>query len=348
MSRSKTRTMIRSDSSRGNLFGNIDKKISRTFSLSSSEADDEDNDRFEGAVVVEGFADEGTSNAERRIVKTDFGNNHATATTIASLLLPPDLRVPFEKAHVRRRASGFFMESMIRRDETKTRFIMYQQSTKEARPIFCAQKYPPSDGGHILIKSVHNNINSNRIEDAGSYNNATITILGSLVKKKKQNPNEKNKNKKKIAATTTITYELILHEPAVAAAATKKASLQTSSNNINKSPLVVATIDYEQVSRARYFLEGGFPRCAKVEILGKECGWVETKEPNQRSNGQKVLDFGGRGRETSSKNTQLVSNNDGGCCLQMVKWKDHEFNLDFSQPFDAFHAFAFALAQFDF
>ena len=337
MSRSNMRTTVRSNSSRGNLFGNIDEKISRTFSISSSEADNEDNDRF---------------NAERSIVKSAV-NNHAT---IASLVRPPDLRVPFEKAHVQRRASGFFMESMIRRDETKTRFIMYHQSTEEARPIFCAEKYPPSNGGQILIKSIH--------EDDGSFNNDAITIMGTLVKRKKQKQThkEKNKNKNHFSATTTTTYELILHEPATAAATattttttTGKASPQMTSNHRNKTPLVVATIEYEQVSRARYFLEGGFPRCAKIKILGKEgCGGgAETKEPNQRSNGQKVLDFGGRGRETSSKNTQLVraggsDDSDGDCCLQMVKWKDHEFNLDFSQPFDAFHAFAFALAQFDF
>jgi hypothetical protein len=322
--------MARSSSSRGNLFSNIDEKISRTFSISSSEADNEDNDRFY---------------AERSIVKAAT-NNHAT---ISSIVLPPDLRVPFEKAHIQRRASGFFMESMIRRDETKTRFIMYHQSTKEARPIFCAEKYPPSDGGQILIKSIH--------EDGNSLNNNSMTIMGTLVKKKKQKKarKEKNKNKNHFSATTTTTYELILHEPATAASAataTKKATLQTTSNHRNKSPLVVATIDYEQVSRARYFLEGGFPRCAKIKIFGKEScgGGAETKEPNQRSNGQKVLDFGGRGRETSSKNTQLVrvGGSDGDCCLQIVKWKDHEFNLDFSQPFDAFHAFAFALAQFDF
>ena len=85
---------------------------------------------------------------------------------------------------------------------------------------------------------------------------------------------------------------------------------------------------------------------------------VETKRPNQEANGQKVMDFGGRGLETSSKNTQLVVYGDNnrrldfddsdGCCLQMVKWKENEFNVDFGSPFDAFHAFAFALAQFDY
>lgn len=350
--------MVRSNSLRGNPFGEVEEKLSRTFSLSSSEASSEYDDRYEGAAasVVEAFIDEETAAEEQSLIEASF---HCNALTMANLVIPPDLRVPLEKLHVPRRASGFFMESMVRRDETKTRFIMYKQSTKDAQPIFCAQKYPPSDGGQILIKSVHSETHKNEDDYWYSGCNGTATpILGSL---KKRNPLRKAKlDMNPYAATTTTTYELVLHESAtIAAVSSTPPTINSNNNKMSNSkkspPLVVATIDYEQISRARYFVEGGRPRSASVSILGKDCG-AETKEPHQRSNGQKVLDFGGRGRETSSKNTQLVrcgssresSASASNCCLQMVKWKDNEFNLDFGAPFDAFHAFAFALAQFDF
>lgn len=330
------RTIFRSNSSRGSLFpkttSTIDGKISRTFSLSSSDCDDDRFDRFD--------------DEENRLVE------ETSVRSLSSInqILPPDLRVPLEISHVPRKASGFFMETMIRRDETKTRFVMYLQSTEGAHPIFCAQKY---DGGQIIIKSVHD---SNDDEIYPNHNNSSgPPILGSLVKKKKRKKTtNNNKNANIYTATSTICYELLLHE------SVDESSLNDPSYQIPKKtpPLVVATIDYEQMSKARYLIEGSRPRRASVSILGREYMRAEMRIPNQQSNGQKVLDFGGRGLETSSKNTQLVIRNDGcndSCviyeespCLQMVKWKDHEFNLDFSAPFNAFHAFAFALAQFDF
>ncbi len=317
------RTVFRSNSSRGSLFPKtIDGKIARTFSLSSSDCDD---DR------VERFDDEENRLVEETTVKSLSSTNR---------ILAPDLRVPLEVSHVPRKLSGFFMETMIRRDETKTRFIMYLQSTEGAHPIFCAQKY---DGGQIIIKSVRD---SDEDDTYSNYNSGKpALILGSLVKKKRKKTTNKN---------STKCYELLLHE------SVDESSLNDPSYQIPKKtpPLVVATIDYEQMSKARYLIEGSKPRHASVSILGRECMRVEMRTPNQQSNGQKVLDFGGRGLESSSKNAQLVIRNGNSAddniideespCLQMVKWKDHEFNLDFSAPFNAFHAFAFALAQFDF
>jgi hypothetical protein len=73
---------------------------------------------------------------------------------------------------------------------------------------------------------------------------------------------------------------------------------------------------------------------------------VETKEPYCRGGGQRALDFRGRGREPSRKNMQL-QDGEGNVILQMVKWDKDQFHVDFSPPLDAFHAFGFALAQFD-
>ena len=317
--------MFRQNSSRGSLFPKIDEKISRTFSLSSSDCEDDLDYRDDG------FNDEKHKNIDETSLQYLSSDNS---------MFPPDLRVLLEKSHVQRKASGFSMETMIRRDETKTRFVMYLQSTEGAYPMFCAQKY---DGGQIIIKSMNDD------EKKSSYNSGgNATILGSLVKNKKKKT-KNNKNSNLYTATTTTCYELLLHE----SVSTTELSLNNPCYQIPKKspPLVVATIDYEQMSKARYLIEGSKPRRASVSILGRESMRAETRTPHQDSKGQKTLDFGGRGLETSSKNTQLVvcdGDDDDSPCLQMVKWKDREFNLDFNPPFDAFHAFAFALAQFDF
>eukprot|EP00536_Pseudo-nitzschia_multiseries_P015364 jgi/Psemu1/42229/gm1.42229_g len=300
-------------SSRGFLSDDIGKEISRTFSLSSCEGDDD-------------YDDDGNE-----YLATTIDERYPSDEETTALLDLPDLRVPLEKICVPRNRSGFSIESMIRRDETKTRFVMYHQSTSEARPMFVAEKNPPSEGGRIVLKSVPPQSGS-----VGSCSDADFDqILGFLAK---------TKTKK------AIVYELVVHDQ----------------GSFQKTP--IATIEYDKVGVARSLVEGGRPRYAQVRIIGRAP--AETKEPSRQTGGQRVLDFGGRGRETSSKNMQLVAhtsedtdalsgNNNtvgtssgrpgsGGCCLQMVKWADNEFHVDFGKPFDAIHAFAFALAQFDF
>ena len=337
------RALFRSNSSRrgsGIFVGTMDKTISRTFSLSSAESGDD----YGEIRHTESFEDEEVLE-EEALIATSSSNSHF----LNDHRYLPDLQVPLEKDNIPREASSFPMETMIRRDETKTRYIMYLQSTEGAYPIFCAQKYPPSDGGQILIKSVQSNY-CDEVEEQlrSSYHHEfPEAILGSLVKKKKRHQ---------------ITYELLLHEQANNYVVPNRNEEETYPPPRNSGPLVVATFDYYQISKTRYLLEGSKPRRARVTILGRESMPVETKRPNQEANGQKVMDFGGRGLETSSKNTQLAVYGDSGrgenrrlefddsdgCCLQMVKWKENEFNVDFGSPFDAFHAFAFALAQFDY
>ncbi len=299
--------LIRSNSSRGSVFGTLEKDISHTFSMSSNDDDDE-------ICPTETFYDEEVE--DDPLIEP---NNHRFI---------PDLQVPLEKARVPREASRFAVETMVRRDETKTQFVMYLQSTEGAYPIFCAQKHP--DGGQFLIKSVDSTYEVEEHPSSLSDATAPAAILGSLVKKKTRH---------------CVTYELLLHE--------QGANLDACPPLETSDPLVVATMDYDQAGKARYLLEGSKPRRARISILGKESMLVETKRPNQEANGQKVMDFGGRGLEKSSKNAKLaICPNDDedldACCLQMVKWKENEFNVDFGSPFDAFHAFAFALAQFDY
>lgn len=57
-----------------------------------------------------------------------------------------------------------------------------------------------------------------------------------------------------------------------------------------------------------------------------------------------TLNTRGRGRVTSSKNTQLV-NSDGEVCIQVAKCDQETYHVDFGAPFNAFQAFAFGIAQ---
>lgn len=105
----------------------------------------------------------------------------------------------------------------------------------------------------------------------------------------------------------------------------------------------VAKILYE-VPSLLHVLKDSPPRRAYVIVHGLDS--VETKEPSQKGGGRRGLNFYGRGREPSCKNMQL-QNRDGKVVIQMVKWEKDLFHLDFVHPFDAFHAFGFAIAQFD-
>ncbi|KAG7349825.1 Tub family protein [Nitzschia inconspicua] len=142
-------------------------------------------------------------------------------------------------------------------------------------------------------------------------------VMGTVCKK----PASQNSNKK-----TTLTYALTHHEP-------------------SKKPVKVAYIDYEHPPLFQVLKDSkSRPRRCQVKVVGHNV--VKTKEPHGSDEGHRSLDFKGRGREASIKNMQLEDEY-GNVVLQMVKWDKDVFHVDFSPPFDAFHAFGFALAQFD-
>jgi hypothetical protein len=78
---------------------------------------------------------------------------------------------------------------------------------------------------------------------------------------------------------------------------------------------------------------------------------LRSLEPHKMSNGKLGLDFCGRGRCSSRKNMQLTCVD--GCdsskvvVLQMAKWDDHVFHVDFQAPVTPLQAFGWALAQLD-
>jgi hypothetical protein len=141
-------------------------------------------------------------------------------------------------------------------------------------------------------------------------------IIGTVCKRMTSSQSDKAK----------LTYALTLHQ------------------SYHKNPQKIAYIDYHHPSLVQLLRENkARPRQCQVRVLGRS--FVKTKEPYFK-NGYPTLDFHGRGREASIKNMQL-EDPDGKVIFQMVKWDRDVFHVDFSYPFDAFHAFGFALAQFD-
>jgi Tub family len=90
---------------------------------------------------------------------------------------------------------------------------------------------------------------------------------------------------------------------------------------------------------------------------------LQSKTPHAKSGGRVALNFQGRGRYPSPKNMQLTlapvaraTGNAGADApeesppkiyLQMCKWEEQTYHVDFSAPLTFLHAFAFGLAQID-
>lgn len=143
--------------------------------------------------------------------------------------------------------------------------------------------------------------------------------------------------------------------PVIMGTVCKKPSSQSSSNKTKltyavthhdtpKKPKKVAYVEYDQPSIFQVLKDSKTPRRCTVKVTGRKT--IYTREPFGQDGGHRSLDFKGRGREASIKNMQLEDGH-GNVVVQMVKWGNDVFHVDFSSPFDAFHAFGFALAQFD-
>lgn len=226
-----------------------------------------------------------------------------------------EFQLKVERAHIPRVGSSFFAETVIRRSGNS--YTMYLQTAKTAHPLYVGERH----GSTYVFRSV-----------LWKGEHPTAVLAGSVCKK---GPSGKSVggNDDGGGASHTVTYAITHHGMA---------------NSTTK----VAYIDYEVPTVFQALAAGtaGVPRRCQVKIFGRT--YVETREPSSLGKdrgGARSLDFQGRGREPSCKNMQLVDNGGSGdVVLQMAKWEDDQFNVDFSYPFDAFHAFGFALAQFDF
>jgi hypothetical protein len=201
------------------------------------------------------------------------------------------------------------METVVRRSGNI--YTMHLQCPTKTHSLFVGEKH----GQTFVFRSIRNDGET----DFG-------VIMGSICKKPISSStsfSSSNNSKKK---TTTLTYALTYHEQ-------------------SKRPQKVAYIEYEYPTVFQVLTDTkGRPRRCQFRIIGRDA--VETKEPFCKAGGHRSLNFHGRGREPSRKNMQIEDKN-GKVILQMVKWDKDQFHVDFSYPFDAFHAFGFALAQFD-
>jgi hypothetical protein len=200
------------------------------------------------------------------------------------------------------------METVVRRDGNN--YTMQLQLPKKTHPLFVGEKH----GQTYIFKSIIPIAHEEPLT-------ITSVIMGTVCKTNPDNDNSNKSDKK-----ATMTYALTHHEH-------------------SKRPKQVAYIKYDYPSIFQVLADTkARPRRCRMNIFGRAS--VETREPYCKEGGHRALDFGGRGREGSRKNMQL-QDQDGNVVLQMVKWDKDQFHVDFSPPFDAFHAFGFALAQFD-
>jgi Tub family len=114
----------------------------------------------------------------------------------------------------------------------------------------------------------------------------------------------------------------------------------------SRAPYKTATIQYDEKSLYEALRQSHRQQPQHIVYECVDKGVFESKDPHQSESGGYALDFRGRGRESSRKNVQLQKE-DGTVILQMVRWGKDEFHVDYQDPIDGFHAFAFALAQFE-
>jgi Tub family len=253
----------------------------------------------------------------------DDGENGTTPSTGG------EYRLAVERLHQPRSGSSFFAETVIRRSGTV--YTMYLQTVTKAHPLYVGEKHGPT----YAFRSVLN-----------SGEDPSAIVRGSLCKRPPGAGSDGGDGKAN-------------HNAAVTYALTRHHHHHHEPGSEKRTTTKVAYIDYE-IPTVYQVLTETTPRRARVSIFGRAC--LETKEPNNHPSSKEggqhrgghhlSLDFHGRGREASRKNIQLVDDGPsvgggGRVVLQMAKWEKDQFHVDFSYPFDAFHAFGFALAQFD-
>lgn len=294
----------------------------------------------------------------------------------------PSLQLTIERVHKPRFGSSFTIETIVRRSGNI--YTMYLQTTKKAHPLYVGEKQQGGESGgsnnnnnaaSFVFRSVLNGGEDLSTTLMGSIckvttpSSSSVAALSSIHRHHVRSSSKESEaaTMKRINPHNAVTYALMYH-PGKATQQQQQAPGSSSSSSSSSSSLpllpsstggvVVGHITYEIPTVFQALTEkGGTPRRALVHILGRT--YVETKEPTTgRQEGHLSLDFQGRGREASCKNIQLVDTTNsagatgatgggGKIVLQMAKWDKDQFHLDFSYPFDAFHAFGFAMAQFD-
>lgn len=112
----------------------------------------------------------------------------------------------------------------------------------------------------------------------------------------------------------------------------------------SRPPCKLATIQYDKPSLYEAIKSHRQPPNIVLDLIDHVA--FESKQAQRVEGGGYALDFRGRAREPSRKNVQL-QNEHGKVILQMARWSKDEFHVDYHEPLDAFHAFGFALAQFE-
>ena len=340
-------------------------KISKTFTEESILSyDDNEDDEYHYN------ADHNNDEDERSSLLLPQKNPPVPDGMETSMMVLPKVQLhPLETRHTttaRSPSSPFVQESLIQRDpKRKDRYIMALQTSSDngtALPLYCGEKSKhrvQNEPCYIFQSVVKDNYDPDDDKEEEQTAGSTEEDAETRATAIKNNKTKKKKRRtlwgtvvrkpgmEKTGDTYAVTYDVVYHVDRTRQTNYVRTGLLTGPDR------VVATIVYEYVPKVQYWREGGRPRYAQFHIVGRDA--LDTKEPNRNAQGQRVLDFYGRGSSRSAKNIQLVNNNQhttnnnkNHLVLQLVKCGTNLYHLDFSAPIEAFHAMAFALAQFDF